>query len=206
MSASDLESDIAYMRGLAEAGERAPLIGGRFLLIWGGLAAVACLVHWAILSGLAGLPQDALGAVWAVYGVSGGVLMLVFGRGLRQKPGARSIGNRVNRAAWMSVGLGIVLYVAGVAFSVTALDASPVLFDSILTIALFGYSIAFSVTAALSAQKWLFGPAWMSIAGAALSPAFYGRPELYLLVSAIIVFAAVIPALRLIRSEPKAIL
>lgn len=205
MSPTDLESDIAYMRDLAESGERAPLIGGRFLLIWGGLATLACLAHWAILTGLTGLPNQALPALWAGYGVTGGVLMLVFGRGLARKPGARSIGNRVNRAAWCAVGLGIVLYVAGVAVSITALDAPIFLFDSILTVALFGYSVAFSVTAALSGQKWLFGPAWMSIAGAALSPAFFGRPELYLLVAAIIFFAAVIPAFRMIRNEPKAI-
>ncbi|MEE2565624.1 hypothetical protein [Hyphobacterium marinum] len=205
MSPSDLESDIAYMRGLAESGERAPLIGGRYLLIWGGLAALACLAHWSILTGLAGLPDIALPVLWAGYGMTGGILVAVFGRGLGRKPGARSIGNRVNRAAWVSVGLGIVLYVVGVAVSITALDAPIFLYDTILTVALFGYSIAFSVTASLSGQKWLFGPAWMSIAGAALSPAFLGKPELYLLAAGIIFFAAVIPAFRMIRNEPKAI-
>ena len=132
------------------------------------------------------------------------MLTTLFCRGLMRKPGSGSIGNRVNRIVWRSVGIGIGLYVAGVAFSVTALDASSVLFDSILTVALFGYAIAFSVTAALSAEKWLYGPAWISIAGAALSPAFYGRPELYLLVAAIILFAAVLPGFRQLSREPGA--
>jgi len=68
--------------------------------------------------------------------------------------------------------------------------------------ALYGYAIAFSVTAALSSEKWLYGPAWMSIAGAAITPAFYGRPELYLLVAAVILFAAVVPGIRMMRKEP----
>tara|TARA_R110002073_G_scaffold71508_1_gene175552 strand:+ start:5649 stop:6269 length:621 start_codon:yes stop_codon:yes gene_type:complete len=205
MSPSDLESDIAYMRDLAEAGEQSPLIGGRFLLIWSGLASIACVIHWAILAGHLPYAPWSLPALWAGYGIVGMTLTTLLSRGLSRKPGARSIGNRASRAAWQFVGIGIVLYVVGIAVSVTALDASPILFDSILTIALFGYAIAFSVTAALSGQKWLYGPAWMSIAGAALSPAFYGRAELYLLVAAIIVFAALIPGARMMRNEPKAI-
>jgi len=135
----------------------------------------------------------------------GMTLTSLLARGLSRKPGARSIGNRASRAAWQFVGVGIVFYVIGIAFSVSALDAEPFLFDSILTVALFGYAIAFSVTAAMSGQKWLYGASWMSIAGAAISPAFYGKPELYLLVSSIILFAAVLPGIRLMVREPKAI-
>jgi hypothetical protein len=195
-------SDLDYLRHIAESGEQAPLIGGRFLVIWGGLAMLACIAHWAIMAQAVPVAQPFVGAVWLIYGVTGLVLTAIFCRGLMRKPGSGSIGNRVNRVAWRSVGIGIGLYVTGIVFSVTALDASPVLFDSILTIALFGYAIAFSVTAALSAQKWLYGPAWISIAGAALSPAFYGRPELYLLVAVIILFAAVVPGFRQMHQEP----
>lgn len=194
--------DLNYLRSVAESGEQAPLIGGRFLVIWGGLAVIACVAHWAILAGVIPVEPQYVGAVWLGYGVVGLLANFIAARGLSGKPGIGSIGNRVNRVAWQSVGIGIGLYFAGVLFSVTALDASPVLFDSILTIALFGYSIAFAVTAAISSEKWLYGPAWMSIAGAALSPAFYGRPELYLLIAAIILFAAVVPGMRMMGKEP----
>ncbi|WP_420434581.1 hypothetical protein [Hyphobacterium sp.] len=198
-------SDLDYLRSVAESGEKAPLIGGRFLLIWGGLAIIACIAHWAVMVQALPIDRPFVGVVWMIYGISGLVLTTIFCRGLTRKPGSGSIGNRVNSIAWRSVGIGIGLYLAGVVFSVTALDASPVLFDSILTIALFGYAIAFSVTAAVSAEKWLYGPAWISIAGAALSPAFYGRPELYLMVAAIILFAAVVPGVRQISREPRRI-
>lgn len=196
------QSDLDYLRGVAESGAQAPLIGGRFLVIWGGLAVIACVAHWAIQAGMVPIESQYVGAVWLSYGVIGLLANFVAAHGLLGKPGIGSIGNRVNRVAWQYVGIGIGLYFAGVVFSVTALDASPVLFDSILTIALFGYSIAFAVTAALSSEKWLFGPSWMSIAGAALSPAFYGRPELYLLIAAVILFAAVFPGMRMMGREP----
>jgi hypothetical protein len=195
-------TDLDYLRNVAESGAQAPLIGGRFLVIWGGLAVIACVAHWSILAAVIPIEPQYVGAVWLAYGVIGLLANFVAARGLSTKPGIGSIGNRVYRVAWQYVGIGIGLYLAGVLFSVTALDASPVLFDSILTIALFGYSIAFAVTAALSSEKWLYGPAWMSIAGAALSPAFYGRPELYLLIAAIILFAAVVPGMRLMGKEP----
>jgi hypothetical protein len=196
------QSDLDYLRDVAESGARAPLVGGRFLLIWSGLGILACLAHWSILTGVLPLERPMLGAVWMGYGVLGMAATFLASRGMAGKPGLGSIGNRVNRVAWQYVGTGIGLYFAGVIISVTALDASPLLFDSILTIAFFGYAIAFAVTAALSSEKWLYGPAWMSIAGAALSPAFYGRPELYLLAAAIILFAAVLPGFRMMRKEP----
>jgi hypothetical protein len=198
------ETDIDYLRRVAESGEQAPLIGGRFLILWGGLGVIACLVHWGILTGTLPIAASLLGAVWLAYGMLGLVGNAIIVRTMTRKPGIGSVGNRVNRIAWQYVGIGIGVYFAGVMFSVTALDANPVLFDSILTVALFGYSIAFAVTAALSAEKWLYGAAWMSIAGAGLSPAFYGTAELYLLAAAIILFAAVVPGLRLVRRESGA--
>lgn len=197
-------SDLDYLRSVAESGEQAPLLGGRFLLIWGGLGVLATIAHWAVLAGVLPVETQYVGAVWAVYGIAGVLITSLACRGLIRKPGSGSIGNQVNRVVWRSVGVGIGLYVAGIVFSVTALDASPILFDSILTIALFGYAIAFSVTATLSSEKWLYRHGWMSIAGAALSPAFYGRPELYLMAAAIILFAAVWPGLQLMRKEPGA--
>lgn len=198
------QTDLDYLRSVAQSGENAPLIGGRFLISWGGLAILACIAHWTIMSGMAGIEPQYVGAVWMVFGIVGVIMQVIISRGLDGKPGLGSIGNRVSGTIWRFVGIGTALYVAGILISVTALDASPVLFDSILTIAMFGYAMAFSVTAALSGEKWLYGPAWMSMAGAALSPAFYGRPELYLLIAAIILFSAFLPGLRMVSKEPGA--
>ncbi len=195
-------ADLEYLRNVAAAGENAPLIGGRFLVMWGGLTSVTCVIHWLIASGMVALPVYTVSYVWGamvVIGLAGNVLLR---QSIRTKPGLGSIGNRVQGAAWMAVGGGILLYAIGVAFSVTALDAPYFFFDTILTIALFGYAVAFAVTAALSGQRWLFAPAWMSIAGAALSPAFIGQPEFYLLVSGILLAAAVWPGVRLMGQEP----
>lgn len=36
MQDTTLKDDLAYVRDLAEAGQQAPLLGGRFLVFWGG--------------------------------------------------------------------------------------------------------------------------------------------------------------------------
>lgn len=195
------DTDLDYLKSVAESGTNAALIGGQFLIYWGSLTVIATLAHWAILSGTLPVEPQYVGAVWLVYGVVGVIGQAVLKQTMTNKSGAGSIGNRVNRAAWRYVGIGVAVYVAGIIFSVTALDAPSLLFDSILSIAFFGYAFAFAVTAAVSQEKWLYGPSWISIAAAGLLPAFYGRAELYLIAAAVILFAAVLPGLRMMAKE-----
>ena len=50
-SPGTLSSDLAYVRDLAEAGQNAPLLGGRFLVMWGGLVSLAYTGHFLIATG-----------------------------------------------------------------------------------------------------------------------------------------------------------
>ena len=44
------EQDIAWLKSLAESGAQAPLIGGRYLLLWGGLSVLATLAHGLVIA------------------------------------------------------------------------------------------------------------------------------------------------------------
>ena len=48
--------DLAYLRSVTEQARSAPLLGGRFLVMWGILLSGAYACHWAIMSGVVGLP------------------------------------------------------------------------------------------------------------------------------------------------------
>lgn len=198
------ENDLAYLKSLAEAGVQAPLIGGRYLLLWGGLSVIATLVHGSIIAGFLPVPAAMIGFVWLVYGVVGGAVSSFLGRGLASKPGATSTANRVSRAAWMAVAFGIVGYVLALALWTSLFDAPVILFDSILTIAFFGYGFAFSVTAALSGLKWLYLPALLSGLAAIVSPLLFGTALLYFASAGAIFLSAVIPGLIMVMREPKA--
>ena len=71
MSVSTLESDLEYIRELAEAGQTAPLLGGRFLSWWGGMMTLAYSGHFLIASGYTGLGPEAIGGLWLAFGIIG---------------------------------------------------------------------------------------------------------------------------------------
>ena len=60
MSPQSLADDLAYIHDLAEAGQRAPLLGGRFLAWWGGLTMLAYIGQYLIVTGISGLPPSAI--------------------------------------------------------------------------------------------------------------------------------------------------
>lgn len=205
MTTNSAQNDLAYLKSLAEAGANAPLIGGRYLLVWGGLSVIATIAHGLVLTGTLPLEPPYIGVIWMIYGVVGGAASAFLGRGLAGKPGAMSTANRVSRAAWTSVGLGIFAYVLALVLWVSVFQAPVLLFDSILTIAFFGYGFAFSVTASLSGRRWLYGPALLSGLAAIVTPVFYGTAELYFLSAAAIAVSAVVPGFVMVMREPKAL-
>ena len=196
------EQDIAWLKSLAESGAQAPLIGGRYLVLWGGLSVLATLAHGLVIAGLLPVPMTSVGFIWLVYGIVGGAASRLIGSGLADKPGATSAANRVSRAAWTTVGFGIFGYVLAIVLWTSAFGAPVLLFDSILTIAFFGYAFAFSVTAALSGRKWLYGPALLSGLAAMATPVLYGSAALYFAASAVILVSAVLPGVSMMMREP----
>ena len=196
------EQDIAWLKSLAESGAQAPLIGGRYLILWGGLSVLATFAHGLVVAGYLPVPVESVGFIWLVYGIVGGVVSRLIGGGLADKPGATSAANRVSRAAWTTVGFGIFGYVLAIVLWTSAFGSPVLLFDSILTIAFFGYAFAFSVTAALSGRKWLYGPALLSGLAAMATPVLYGSAALYFAASAVILVSAVLPGAAMMMREP----
>ncbi|MCW5724611.1 MAG: hypothetical protein KIS81_06605 [Maricaulaceae bacterium] len=204
MSKTDSQPDLAWLRDVAEAGVRAPSLGGRFYVLWGALTALMMLTHWAALNGMTPFPIQQIGLFWLGYVIAGGALSFVFGRMISGKPGAGSAGNRVEGAVWTAAGAGIALYALGCAIAAGFYGASPFIFDTIIAVALYGYAVAFAVTAAAAGRRWMFAPAGVSLLCAAAAPALFGRPELYLLAAAAMFLAVFLPGLALMRGEPRA--
>ena len=94
MNQSTMSDDLAYVRDLAEAGENAPLLGGRFLTMWGGLVSVAYFLHYATTANLFGWPDTAFAWIWGSFLILGLTGQAVLIRSLRNKPGSSSVGNR----------------------------------------------------------------------------------------------------------------
>jgi hypothetical protein len=67
MSNSISNTDLDYLREIAESGQNAPLLGGRFLVWWGALTTLAYAGHYAIAAGIMGGGGSAYGWLWGTY-------------------------------------------------------------------------------------------------------------------------------------------
>ena len=194
--------DLDYLRAVAESGQQAASLSGRFFLWWGGLAAPALLAHWALVSGLTGLNPAFVGFVWLAYGLVGMTGNVFLGRSLRNKPGTGAVNNRGEGAVWNGVTWLIAAYAIGIVIAAFAGRAETILFDTIPLVAFGGYGVSFWVASSLGGPNWmrpLSIIAWLASAGGML---LVGSPGLYLYCAAAVVILAVLPGLALVRSEP----
>ena len=201
-SARNIAGDIEYMRALAEGGVRAPLLGGRFSLMWGVLVTLAALIEWLILSNRISWGADKIGLLWLVIGIIGGVLSFILGRSLRGKPGFGSVGNRTSQAVWRAGGIAIFVYVMSIVAGAVSGKANAGDFDTIMPMAFCIYGTAYFTTGSLSGNGAMKIIAMLAFAGSLMTGALMHQPVAYLVASIFVVLTAVIPGLMLMRAEP----
>jgi hypothetical protein len=78
-SARNLSEDLTCIRDLAEAGQNAPLLGGLFLAMWGGLVTLAHTGHDLIATGAFGVAPFSCLVLWLSTGLLGGIGQFVTG-------------------------------------------------------------------------------------------------------------------------------
>lgn len=205
MTQNTEHSDIAYLRDLAEAGQSAPFVGGRMMVWWGGLSSLTMVIHWAIYAQYIPLGQSALLPLWLSYIVIGSIGSALLSRGLKAKPGAGSMNNRLTSTLWPSAGLAIMGYFIGVLIGTWTGLLNPIMFNTILPAALLAYTIAWMTTALIAKQKALFIPAAIAFIGVPVSVAFVATPHVYLITALVIFLSTLIPGVLQMRAEPQAV-
>ena len=202
---SKFADDIDYLKDLAESGEQAPSLSGRFALLWFALTAIALMLHWSVLRGfIPGMTEQWVGLIWITYGVLGGVGSYLIGRSISDLPGQSSAGNRVDRHTWQVSGIGIFTFVIGIIIAVSTRDTvSTLLFDMIMPAAFLTYAVSYAGTAAFTKgiSRWV--PVIMSLVFVIASLVFVGTPEVYLVSAVGVVAVWSVGGYRQLREEPK---
>jgi len=197
--------DLAYVRSVAESGEAAPSLSGRFSLWWSSLLIVTLLIHWVLASEfIPGLTLQYVGIAWAVFGIIGFSGSRFLTRNMENYPGASAAINKVDRHTWRAAGLAISGYAIAVIVTASVrADVSFLLCDTIMPAAFLGYAIAYSGSAAFSESnsKWL--PVILSIALSACTTLLFGMPALYLVAALGVFVILTLPAIQMLRREPK---
>ena len=203
MTKDQILDDLKFARDLAEQGANTPLLGGRIGLMWGCLLVPTLLIHGLTLMEVISMPPEYIGAVWCVFGISGGLLTFLLGRRLDNKPGVNSAINKVEQATWTATTLMLFGLALGVAYSVIVFGKPYWLYDIILAVAFGTYVINYYVLAKLSGLTRLYIPMLIGLALMVFMIINLGEPYIYVVAAFGVLLTAVIPALISLKHEPK---
>ncbi len=192
MNASTQE-DLARLRAIAEQGRSAPLLGGWHLILWGGAMALALLINWAVIERVLPLPGWSLAISWFGIVLAAWIASTLLGRRQAGEPGAWSVGNRVERAAWVTVGaflsiLSLALFARGMlSGDVRAWD----LFMMMAPVTFGAYAIALRVSAVAGGSAGTRPCVLIALAFAAATAFLIGDRLQYLVAAAGIALVAI---------------
>ena len=202
----NLADDLAYVRSLAEEGAHAPLVGGRFYVIWGGLMAAASLVVYLNSLGVTKFGAAGFIAPWFVALAIGWPLSFLIRRGVRAKPGAATLGNKTAGSVWTAVGIFVTMYFCASFFAhdnYVDFGVPPYFLYSLLYPIGFGlYGVAFLATAVAARVKWLNYFALASFGFSACSMFFLASAHQFLIGAFGLAVCALTPGIILMRREP----
>ncbi len=200
--AETLESDIEYIKTLADEGRNAPFVGSKIGIWWGVLLCITLFIHWMIITGQIDVPLNRIGALWFMFGLIGILGNIAFAKQLRGVPGASAVNNRVSESLWTAnvILLSLFGFSLGTSMGMGYNDWS---IANIMIPLSFGiYGSTNWVLSKFSSDDWLI---WPAIIGYALVPiCIYtlNSPHLYLFAIFGVVATILIPDFILLRKEP----
>lgn len=202
-----LADDLAYVRALAEEGAHAPLISGRYYVVWGGLMAAASFFVYLNAIEIVQLGQAGFMAPWFVALALGWAASYAMRSKMQTKPGAATVGNQTAFSVWFAVGVFMTTLFVALLFAhdkYTDIGVPAYFLFSLLFPIGFGvYGVAFMATATAARAGWL---RYFSILswGFAAASLFYLATATQFLVGAIgLALCAAAPGVLLMRREPS---
>lgn len=194
---SDPSGDLAFLRGLAEAGRDAPFGGGDYLIAGGGWFALASLVVWLGSQGLFGLSLPVAHLAWLIGAAGFAVHITLLVRRDRGIP--ETTLNRALGAVWSAIGWGIFAFWLG-AFVLAqrngAESVGPVM-STIPLHVLSAYGVAWSAYRLISRRVWAGWVAAASFVAVPVMAAVQGSGHEFLVYALVLLATAVIPGFRL---------
>ena len=205
MNSSTLESDLVYVRDLAEAGRTAPLLGGRFLTWWGGLATLAYTLHFLIITEQFGLHPAALGWMWMSFGIIGVAGYIALVRTMSgDKPGMSSVSNQVEYQLWKICSLVLAVYF--LALMLKAMSGQGVLgFAYSLPVVFAVYAVGLFGSGKIAKNRILQRASFLALFIVALAVWFQATYFIWAVAALGAFLTAFLPGLVLLRDEPKSV-
>ncbi len=203
---ADVQADLAYLRDMADAGRRTPLITGRFAIMWGLLYTPPPFLAYAILTGALDAPNWILLPIfWAPLPL-GALGCYFLNRQARARPGASSFINKANSAVWSAAGAAIgavfLAVLLATTFSTSHLEPG-ILWGAGMAVIFPVYGVAYATTAFLAGFRGQALFAGLSFLAAGLMVMTIGQFEQFLVFGFALPIVTVLPGLVMEINAPK---
>lgn len=204
MTDTSLSADLTYIRDMAEAGQSAPLLGGRFLAWWGALVTIAYGGHYALASGIVNLGGAAYGWLWGgfmVIGIAGSVWLGKTMAGA--KPGAASAGNRAQASVWLAGGLALFAYFITLTVKSLINGQAEAGFMNSLPLVFAIYAVGLLTSGTMANNRILRLAGFTALVMVAISTWLSGTVHVWLIASIGVFLTVFLPGVLLLRQEPS---
>jgi len=203
MTKTDVHENIDYLKSLAEQGANTPLLGGRIGLMWTVLLVPTLFIHGLALTGKISISESMIGGVWMLFGIAGGVLTFLLGRSLDKKPGAGSIGNKIESIVWPTQTLLIFGFAISTVLAVNLNNAPTMLIHTIMPFAFALGSISLVLLGRITQKIYMFLAGLASAVFMILTMVFVTQPTVYFLSAFGVLLTGVLPSIIQLRNEVK---
>jgi len=124
-------------------------------------------------------PLDSLAILWVSFAVIGGLGVFILGRQADQKPGAQSVGNRVETYIWIMFSGMMGSLAAGIILNQLLSDGTYQLWDIMIVIGFAGQGLGYGVIAKISKLYWLHLASLAAFIFSAVCFVAYGQTHIY---------------------------
>lgn len=194
-----LMADLEQASRIAQEGENTPLVGGPIGLMWGVLIVLAFSIQYLILERILAFPGYSLAILWVSFAVIGGLGVFILGRQADQKPGAQSVGNRVETYIWIMFSGMMGSLAVGIILNQLLSDGTYQLWDIMIIIGFAGQGLGYGVIAKISKLYWLHLASFAAFIFSAVCFVAYGQTHIYLVGAIGTIFTIILPSLKTMK-------
>lgn len=203
MTNQDELTDIAWLKGLAEEGAKAPVRGGSILFAAGLIFGTGSLAHWLIVAEILTVPSGVFGALWGVTVLVYLAALVVLIARLKRQGGVETAANRAFGIVWSALGWGLFsLFMSLIVSDLAKAGESDIAEWSLVipSIIMAFYGVGWAVTATMTRSKPLWSLALASFAAAPMLAVLSGTSWQYLAYAVALFGLMALPGFLLMRA------
>lgn len=203
MTNQDELTDIAWLKGLAEEGAKAPVRGGSILFAAGLIFGTGSLAHWLIVAEILTVPSGVFGALWGVTVLVYLAALVVLIARLKRQGGVETAANRAFGIVWSALGWGLFsLFMSLIVSDPARAGESDIAEWSLVipSIIMAFYGVGWAVSATMTRSRPLWALALASFAAAPVLAVLSGTSWQYLAYAVALFGLMALPGFLLMRA------